>query len=139
MGYVEGLNDARTLLADFFSILLDKHLHVRAFDHHFIPLDFRCGIRHADDRGDTVCQPCQGQVTTDPSTFPSPKWPPRWTQVLSITWKVPSTLKTARVLPFTSATIPWPGFTSVVPVTRTNSPIARPVLHLSVMFSQTGF
>src|SRR4029078_2011990 len=51
-----------------------------------------------------------------------------WTQVLSITWNDPSTLKTARVFPFTSATIPLPGFTSVVPVTRTNSPIAASVL-----------
>ena len=33
LGYVEGLNDARTLLADFFSILLDGlgHDHVGQF------------------------------------------------------------------------------------------------------------
>src|SRR5256885_11144156 len=76
----------------------------------------------------SYCQPCQGQVTTDPSSSPSPSGPPRWMQVLSIAWNVRSTLNTARVLPFTSATIPWPGFTSSVPVTRTNSPIASPVL-----------
>ena len=29
LGYVEGLNDARTLLADFFSILLKRALAVR--------------------------------------------------------------------------------------------------------------
>ena len=33
LGYIEGLNDARTLLADFFSILLDGfgHDHVGQF------------------------------------------------------------------------------------------------------------
>src|SRR6185295_20099298 len=67
-----------------------------------------------------------GQVTMDPSRSPSPSGPPRWIQVLSIAWNAPSTLKTARVLPLTSATIPWPGCTSVVPVTRTNSPITYP-------------
>src|SRR4029077_9231829 len=41
-------------LADFFSIQLEKHLHVGAFDLYFIPLHSRRGIRHAGARGDIV-------------------------------------------------------------------------------------
>ena len=36
LGYVEGLNDARTLLADFFSILLMRALAVRTGQWHFL-------------------------------------------------------------------------------------------------------
>ena len=36
LGYVEGLNDARTLLADFFSILLKRALAVRTGHGHFL-------------------------------------------------------------------------------------------------------
>jgi hypothetical protein len=33
LGYVEGLNDARTKLADFFSILLTRNIHSRVAKH----------------------------------------------------------------------------------------------------------
>jgi hypothetical protein len=37
LGYVEGLNDARTLLADFFSILLEVNLKGEATEAGFLP------------------------------------------------------------------------------------------------------
>ena len=38
---------------------------------------------------------CQGQVTTSPSSSPSPSEPPRWAQVLSTAKKLPSILEIA--------------------------------------------
>ncbi len=38
LGYVEGLNEARTRLADFFSSLLEENRHISAFDLHLVRL-----------------------------------------------------------------------------------------------------
>src|SRR5207244_10328096 len=85
------------------------------------------------------CQPCHGQVTTSPSSSPSPSGPPRWRQVLSMTWNAPLRLKTAYSFPFTLATIPAPGATSAVPATRTKLAMTRYLLLALFFFAAIGF
>ena len=61
LGYVEGLNDARTLLADFFSILLDGlgHDHVGQFAEQsfgFFPAETGIGDGNAVGQRFPCCQ-----------------------------------------------------------------------------------
>src|SRR6266478_2719052 len=70
--------------------------------------------------------PCQGQVTSTPSTAPSHSGPPTCVQVLSMAWNEPPTLKSAISLPLTSTIVAWPAGISSILATFTNSGIASP-------------
>src|SRR5258708_5050585 len=65
--------------------------------------------------------PCQGQVTSSPSSSPSERGPPRCVQVLSIAWNLPSTLNRAIFFPCTSTNLPWLGSSSLAWATLTYS------------------
>jgi len=54
LGYVEGLNDARTLLADFFSILLKFDRHQVPPNHDLSPECFPCLFPHIVSFGDRI-------------------------------------------------------------------------------------
>src|SRR5882724_3384660 len=65
--------------------------------------------------------PCQGQVTSSPSSSPSERGPPRCVQVSSMAWNLPSTLRRAIFFPCTSTNLPWLGSSSLACATLTYS------------------
>src|SRR5229473_93371 len=65
--------------------------------------------------------PCQGQVTSSPSSSLSERGPPRCVQVLSMSWNLPSKLNRAIFFPCTSTSFPRLGSSSLACATLTYS------------------
>src|SRR6266446_9178230 len=81
--------------------------------------------------------PCQGQVTSAPSTVPSDSGPPRWVHVLLSAWNASPTRKRAIFWPSTSTSLAcWSSSSSVV-ATVMNLGIAPFLLLVGSVFDRS--